>query len=634
MNYVPRLLMLLLLAIQSVPATASDGLEVETTIGFNGLVKLKRWNPVTIYISNTGKRVDGTLTVEVKRGTTFRAEETVTFNRRLHLPAGSRKRFMFSVPIINAGLPLYVRIKTEEGVLFSSEHSVLGKIVPSFFALALSRTAAFDFLMSSSRPKDGEDILVTYPHVETLPDRWDAYDSVDYIIIHNVDLLMIKPEQSEAIEKWVDGGGVLFISGGTHLKRNIPSLETLIPVQVMGLAMLSSPEALSNVLETDITVTTPVPVTMGRVTSGRILAESDGIPLLVYHPRGDGGVIFFAGDIGTVPFSNNDVRNRLWQIAKQAYTGRNFTEAPERLFDDAIIGPLIDLGRSTTYSRSILLILVAAYLVAVMIFILGGGYRPGRAKERWIGILVIPLVFAAVGYFIFAGNLLESRHLMLDVTTIHAKPGGTYAKAVKNVVLVSLNDREYSLSVDRQDSMILGWGQPEIYIREDSTTSVEHIHIESWDQQTHSFVSFVRFPIEGFLERKADTLSLRVKNSSSLTIQDGVLIYRGEPNHVGSVAPDEYIESSYRIISSPMGEGEPENTIFNYKTEPYRAIVLDAILHDPLLRESMERGSVVLVGWLSDPLVHVTSELDFQHNHRVNILISIFQIEDGVANAS
>ena len=83
-----------------------------------------------------------------------------------------------------------------------------------------------------------------------------------------------------------------------------------------------------------------------------------------------------------------------------------------------------------------------------------------------------------------------------------------------------------------------------------------------------------------------------------------------------------------------MGEGEPENTIFNYKTEPYRAIVLDAILHDPLLRESMERGSVVLVGWLSDPLVHVTSELDFQHNHRVNILISIFQIEDGVANAS
>ena len=625
----------MILAVPSVPGEASDRLQIEATIGFNGLVKLGRWNPIIVSVTNPGRRVDGVLSVRVKRGTAFRTTEAITYTKKLHLPAGARKRFSFSAPIVSSGLPIQISIHVAGESIVSSEYSVLGKAVHSPLMLALSRTASFDFLMSSGGPKIGGDILVTYPHIETLPRRWDAYNGVDFIALHNADLQMMDFDQSLAIEKWVDGGGVLFISGGTHLKRNIATLRGLLPVRVMGLARLTASQELSDALETDLEFVDPVPITMGTAVEGVVLAESDGIPLLVRRMRGAGVVFFFAGDIGTFPFSGRKARNGIWKLVQEAHNPRKPTSTPEGLFDDPIITALLDLEPSIKNSRLVALILISAYIGSVFIFILGRAYSPERALQRWIAIVLIPAVFSGAAYLLFTRNLLDARHLMLDITTIRAVPGGEYARAQKDVVLVSLNELEYSVSIDQQDTVVLGWGQEELHIQEDGGITVEKVSIRSWNLQAHKFVGYVPFSIEGSLRREEGNVKLSIENTSLYTIQDATLIYRGIPSDIGSIAPGESVKEVYQYISSPIDFREPEETHFNPVAEPQKDIVLTAMLNDPDLRLKMEKGAVILLGWLSDSLIKATSPTNFKDTIRINILISVMEIEGvGVNNAS
>ncbi|MBT3274976.1 MAG: hypothetical protein HN368_17610 [Spirochaetales bacterium] len=621
----PCILTLLLLSIFSLfRLSAETAIEVDTVIGFSGLIKPGRWNPVQISVYNPGKDVEGEIAVEVMQGTAYRTEKTHVYRRKVVLPSRSRKRYSFAVPISSPGVPISVQITAGTEVLFTAEYSLLGKIIDSPLMLALSRSSSFDFLMQLS------DIIVTYPHAESLPARWDAYDAVDFVSFHNADLGKISEAQSTALLQWVEDGGTLFISGGIHLTRQLESLSGLFPVTVMGLARVPVLDDIENAFEVNMPWSDEIVVSMSMVKGGVVIARAGKVPLLVEEQRGNGRIFFFAGDIGVLPFSDISFKTALWDYIESQASFRPKVQSPGRIFEDSALPGLIDLQQDRGYSRRVLLGFLTVYLLGVYIFVLR---RSGRPMRRWIAGLCVSTLLTTGAYLMFSRNLLRSDYLMVDRTTISAGLNRNFAEAQKDIVLVSLSESMYSIKVNRPDTMVLDRGQARTSIHEDRNLAIENIEVYAWGRQSYRFLAKVPFTLTGHLVRKGDTLELLVENSSGSTIQDTILFYRGEVFFAETLSPGEQLKMNLNFLSSPMADSLNALDESDFEDRPARFLVLKSLMEENYFIEAMEAGSVILLGWLSDPFFNAETSGKFLSSREVNILFTEIDLEKEGINA-
>ena len=594
---------------------------METIIGFSGLVKTDRWNPVTVSVFNGGRSFDGELVVRVQRGTTLHADRTIEYRKPLSLPTQSKKRVFFSVLVASAGVPVTIRIEREGETMYSEDYSILGKVIHAPLLLALSRSASFDFLMSVRG--DGDNIVVTYPHIETLPERWDAFDSVDIVAFHDAELGGMTKNQATAIAKWVDSGGTLFVSGGTHLTSQPTVLDSLFPVQVMGIARITSAESLGNLIGEEVPVNGDVPVSMSSLRRGAVLAEEDGIPLVAAARRRRGVVVFFAGNIDSVPFSGHRIREAIWRIVMERHNPREVILEPGRIFEDPVLPKLLDLQSDRGYYRLLLLGYLLIFLVAVLYFILRpvSGHR-GHIK-RWIAVLITSPLLSVAGYVLFSLNVLKPEYIMIDRTVISATPGNVYATARKEITLVSIVGKTYDVTVDMPDTIVLGRDQPFTRVVEGTEVTVQDIPVSTWNHKSYSFITSVEFALDGALTQEGDMWSLMMRNNSDLTLQDAVLIHHGTPRLVGTVSAGEAVDISFPVDTGPLDEATEDTGLFDIEDEVRRLILTEAV-KDPANRSIMEDGSAILLAFLSDPILHAVTDREFVSRQEVSTLFAVF----------
>ena len=416
------------------------------------------------------------------------------------------------------------------------------------------------------------------------------------------------------------------------------ALDRLMPVRIMGLARTGSFSALEDYLGVKIESDGDVPVSMGNARRGQVIVSQDGIPLLVHQKKGEGNILFFAGDIGTHPFSRDAVRKALWSAFEQVHVGRDPFDEPGSIFEDPVLPDLLDLENERQYSRVLLLGFLLVYLTGTLYFTLRtprtevptdvqtDAQAEVRTKSRhlgrWISIIILSVGLSLAGHLLFARNVFRNEYAMIDRTVIKPTLGGRYSIARKDVVLVSITDRSYTVTLDAVDSVVLGRKQGYTRVREGSVVAVEDIAVSTWNQQSYTFLTSVEFSLDGSLVRSGDRLDLKITNSSDSTILDALLIYRGVPSLIGTMSPGDHHSSSFEIVSSPIGKIREDATTFSRETDPARYLTLNAILKDPTYRESMESGAVILLGWLSDPIVHASTGDEFISYQEVSILVS------------
>lgn len=225
---------LLLFLASSFTISASD-LAVDLMLGFNGFIKLGSRAPVSVSLINSGKGISGELKLELQQGSLFQQElYTVTYSRKIELPANSRKRYFFVLPFKSFTLPLRVSITSTDRKIFEREIDLKQHFSREQLILVLSRRVSLDFLKAiSAKPA-----RVIYPHPEYLPESWYGYEGVDLLVLHDISLAHIRPVQVRAIEEWLCRGGRLVIIGGAHiLSRDNSPIEELLPVELSGPAV-------------------------------------------------------------------------------------------------------------------------------------------------------------------------------------------------------------------------------------------------------------------------------------------------------------------------------------------------------------------------------------------------------------
>ena len=633
-----------------IPASTAwplSGLSLDVLVGFNGRFKEGHWTPLLITLSNRGPRVDGRLRVELTRGDAYRNDERrILFEKRLLLPESSTKRYSFVVPIEKAYRPLRLAVIENEEEILEEMVDVDGMETTGRIVLGLSREASLDLLsvLSTNVPQleNPDRIRVIYPLVEYLPASWAAFDAVEAVIFHNAPLDSLREEQVEALEKWVAGGGTVVVSGGPHLAPSTArALGRLLPVDVVGQAVIRDPYALERRFGGDLDDREPLVVTLSTVKSGEILLEQDGVPLLVEESRGRGRVVFLAFDHASHPIRTWEGAADLWRTVLpdlRAAAPSSPPEEREPVFaepepeeEPSLLSAALSVPIRHFPSHLVVIGLLGVYLAALFALL-----RRRSRVSRAVGIaasLALAAALALGSYLAFDRWLLKRDILYADLSVVTTSPGMQWAELRKEISLLSALPQTHSVTLEGEGYLLDPRGADGLIQTERGETVVSGIALAPWAVRRFTAETVVPFPSEGGAVRDGGLLRIRLENRAPYPIRDAVFVYRGVPYFAGDIQTGEEIREDFRMTQDPgnLRESVTLETVFREEdtSTQIHVALLERLLRLPEWNYADRPDIVLLIGRLEETPRRAAPATRFVHESRHTIVGFIFSPGSG-----
>jgi hypothetical protein len=287
----------------------AEAVNLTARAGFDGYCKENQWVPIHVEVENTGPDLKADVQVSYKKG----GDAKSTTSMDIELPATSRKEFfLYTYFSGDYRRELNVSLRANGQVLKKVNLTVnclaLGTMI---FGVLADNPSMYDIL-TDVKPLNG---FVRIAQLETsdLPDRAQAWASLDALLVANVDTGLLTPEQKQALKTWIAGGGKLFIVGGVNWQSTVAGLKDILPVDVTLTRRVDSLSQLQAYTKDQTPLDSGTILAGGQVRAqAQVLVYQDGIPLIVQEPLGFGQVYFFAADPALQPLSN-------WSGMKEVY---------------------------------------------------------------------------------------------------------------------------------------------------------------------------------------------------------------------------------------------------------------------------------------------------------------------------
>jgi len=278
---------------------------MSVTAGFDGYCHASGWCPVYVVLSNEEADIEGELRVA---GDTTDPD---VYSRLVVLPANSRKGYFLYVPSDNSFSRLVVQLLAD-GELISSRSVTVSWLDEQsrLYGVASSDPSALNFLNDVAPA--GARAAVAHLGLQSLPSDPLGWESLDVLILNDVDTTQFSGEQRRALEAWVAHGGHLIVGGGAGAARTASGVANLLPVVVGGARSIDDLWALGEQFGAALS-TGPYAVSEVVLEDGEPLIEQGDLVLLARRVYGAGKVDFVAFDAGLNPFVRWDDNSRLWE---------------------------------------------------------------------------------------------------------------------------------------------------------------------------------------------------------------------------------------------------------------------------------------------------------------------------------
>lgn len=292
-----------------VKAQNEEDVSLAAEAGFDGYCKKNQWLPIHIGVENKGPD----LKAEVQASYENNAGGQSSVSMNIELPAVSHKEFFLYMYFPEG-------YKRELSVSLLANGKVIKKVRRNancldfdnmIFGVLSDNSSTYDTLNDVKPLKS----FVRVAQLETsdLPDRAQAWASLDALIVSNVDTGTFTPEQKQALKTWITGGGKLFIVGGVNWQSTAAGLKDILPVDVTMTRRVDSLSQLQAYIKDQAPLGSGTILASGQVRAdAQVLVHQGGIPLLVQKTMGFGKVYFFAADPALQPLSN-------WSGMKEVY---------------------------------------------------------------------------------------------------------------------------------------------------------------------------------------------------------------------------------------------------------------------------------------------------------------------------
>jgi hypothetical protein len=583
---------------------------IEPRVGFHGVFQLGRPFPLEVELSNSGRPAEGALEVQVWRGgaTKGGSPYPLLYRKEIFLPAQSRKTVQLTVDPDFISRPLAITF-AGPAARATREIDLRRYFSPAPVMLLASEGLALPTIAQGSSAPNR---LVALTLAE-LPSDPRALLGVSHLILYEASMRELSRSQLLALDTWLSAGGRMVILGSlNYALYQDPALGRFLPVRVTGAKRISFVPSLGkNVRAAPIA---DVWAQASTVVGGKVLADSQGIPVWVEASRGKGRVTYLAIDVGRPPLSRWEGLPGLLQNLLAPVPGDD--SSPRTQWDDGIFSQLV-LSPS----------FISAYVPNRSLFLAMVGYSIGLGVLTWlwqrrrlparilfIGCAAWAVLSSIAGYLLFSrgGNIPDG--VLLAATVIESSADG-YVEAQSNLALFSTQIRPYHMQMER------GWleltpvasrsreaPEPAVVLQEGGGTSRYQLPLREWDYRLFRLRAVERFPLRAKLAAEGEQLRVQVNNQSAKDLTDCWLVVPGQRYQLGDIPRG---ANWNRLFSLARAKTQDETSLsraeaINFRDVTFADKTREILFHSSFFSRSSAAApwngsAAVFFGWVREP---------------------------------
>lgn len=513
--------------------------------GFDSYFREGDWTPLLIRVSNDGAGIVGEL--RVVSGGAIRLN-TGGYSVPIELPTQSSKQLFLYVALEVFTQQLQVELVDTDGVIIQSATAQLARVNAGdllFASVTESPTGKFDLIAG----RTSADPVQANLDMDNLPPLAQALESIDLLLLDDVDSGKLSLDRRRAIEDWVLAGGHLIVGGGPNWQKTRAGFDTLLPISVNTTVTLNQLDSLARFVgfgdDQKLESAAGVVVATGGLQAGaQVLAEQDGVPLIVRRGFGLGTVSYVAFDVSLEPFRSWTRRGQVWMSLLGTLANRPGWSSGVVENSDAV--------RAVNYTRALRLpdVLQLVLFLGLYIIVIGPlNYLVLRVIRRsnlaWVTIPAIILITSVIAYAV-GSTLRGTLPTMSRMSLVQQWPESPRARL--DGVTGLLAPRRGLYSVEAEEGVVMrpltGENGSAIKMTEGAKFAANNFRVDSGTSanfMTSGYIQPIALDGNATVQIKENTLSVsgEVRNNSTLTITEAIVFAVNTPFRIGDLAPGE-----------------------------------------------------------------------------------------------
>lgn len=626
-------------------AQTETGIKLDVTIGLDGYCLYEQWMPVRVQLENTGTDLEGRVEAQVDNGL-----NQWNFSQPISLPAVSRKEITNFVYL--QGIPGFITVSfiPEKGTATKTTQNLnclqrgtnlagVWAATPSVYNLLTTLTVS------------GSVTSVAELEMADMPTHPEGMGMLNMLIISDVDTGGLTETQRQVLAHWVENGGRLVVVGGPGWQKTSAGLASLLPIRLSGSVNLPDLNGLSWLSPQGEPLVADTIVAVGETDANAlILASQNDIPLILRQKVGYGEVYFLAADPALAPLRNWAGLEQMYQFMFASQSdipswAKGFTSWPEA---SMAVSNVPGLGLPS-------IILICGFLALYTLALGPLNYLMLRKLKRrelaWFTIPILVVMFSG-GAFVLGLGTRGTRSIVNHLAIVQVWPEREQARVHGLVGVFSPNRSLYTVQVKGNylahpmaDSP-LGSTQVWDMVQKDNELVIQDLRIDAGgiegivvegQAQAPEFLSDVTLQFDS----TGTIVKGEVRNNSTLTLQDAVILGPGQVQNIGTFSPGDSVNVQLRVSGSslvnPNGNFPPyasygyDNTMQDVFGISYVGSSDDQDLarRFNLLQAAMgysgsRGGGIYVVGWAdTSPLEVALSGKAFKAEHTAIYIIAL-----------
>ena len=626
---------LLLFSFFLFPSFCGAEIFIEPRIGFHGVFQLGRPFPLEIELSNSGRPAEGILEITVWKGgaTKGGAPYPLYYRRDVFLSPQSRKTVQLTVDPDFISRPLKIVFSSPAGTA-SREIDLRRHFSPAPVILLVSEGNTIPAVSLSSTLTSR---LVALTLAELPPDT-RALLGVSHLILYDQSLRDLSRSQLLAFDTWLTAGGRMVILGSLNYSLyQEPTISRFLPVRVTGTKRISFQPALGQGERTS-----PIADVWAQASTligGKVLAEAQGMPVLVETSRGKGRITYLSLDVGRPPLSQWDGLPRFLQNLLAPAGGEEL--APRTRWDDSVFSQLILSPSfiSTYLPTGSLFVAIVGYLIGIGLFSWLWQRQAFTKRALVAAFLFFVVLSTGGGYLLFSrgGNIPDG--VLLSSSVMESSADG-YVEVQSNLAMFSTQIRQYGLQMER------GWmelvpvaaasrdrPEPTVVFQDGSGTSRFQLPLREWDYRLFRIRFVDRFPLRAEFEQQAGKLRMRLNNQSAKDLADCWLVVPGQRYALGDIPRGASWTKEFPLASDENQErsGGRRSDAVDFREISFKDKTREILFHSSFFPRDegsvrWSTGAAVFFGWVKDPDRRVSVDDQRIRNYDYTLFRTIFPL--------
>ncbi len=419
---------------------------MEIEAGYDGYYRENDWLPLRVALENPGGDLRGRLVVRPETsGSAFAS----TFSTPVDLPARATQNILFYAVASDLTNQVRVELLDEEGAVLASSSAPLQRIQqPDHLAVVITDATAGAVDLSGVR--SGSFLGVqAFMRIEDLPDQSGLFDAVDMLVVSDTDTGGVSDAQRDVLRQWVMNGGHLIVTGGAEWQATVAGLADLLPLRATAVQDVEGLRAFSRWLGGDSALADRTLIAMGELSADAdvLLADEQGLPLVVRRIMGAGVVDFVSASPNALPLRGWSVLPELWYTLASSAPGQPSWGYGILRWDRAAEAARILPGFDLLPDILPLLVFVALYIVLIGPINYLVLNRINRREWAWFTIPLLILVFTAAAYAL-GTNLRGTEVTLNQMTLVRSWADSPVSRLDAVIGMLSPQRAVYGLQID------------------------------------------------------------------------------------------------------------------------------------------------------------------------------------------